>query len=52
MNQSAANKLLKLIEEPPEKTLILMVSENTDKILAHHPEPDPVAACTPAFRMR
>ncbi len=33
MNQSAANKLLKLIEEPPEKTLILMVSENTDKIL-------------------
>jgi DNA polymerase-3 subunit delta' len=33
MNQPAANKLLKLIEEPPEKTLILMVSENTDKIL-------------------
>jgi len=34
MNQPAANKLLKLIEEPPEKTLILMVSEHTDKILA------------------
>lgn len=34
MNQSAANKLLKLIEEPPEKTVILMVSEHTDKILA------------------
>jgi DNA polymerase-3 subunit delta' len=33
MNQSAANKLLKFIEEPPEKTLILMVSESTDKIL-------------------
>ncbi|MBE9518442.1 MAG: DNA polymerase III subunit delta [Bacteroidetes bacterium] len=33
MNQSAANKLLKLIEEPPEKTLILMVSEYTNKIL-------------------
>ena len=33
MNQSAANKLLKLIEEPPEKTLILMVSEDTNKIL-------------------
>jgi DNA polymerase III subunit delta' len=33
MNQSAANKLLKLIEEPPAKTLILMVSEHTDKIL-------------------
>jgi len=33
MNQSAANKLLKLIEEPPQKTLILMVSEHTDRIL-------------------
>jgi len=33
MNQSAANKLLKLIEEPPGKTLILMVSEHTNKIL-------------------
>lgn len=33
MNLAAANKLLKLIEEPPEKTLILLVSENTDKIL-------------------
>jgi len=34
MNQSAANKLLKLIEEPPERTLILMISEHTEKILA------------------
>jgi DNA polymerase-3 subunit delta' len=33
MNQSAANKLLKLIEEPPQKTLILMLSEHTDRIL-------------------
>ncbi len=33
MNQPAANKLLKLIEEPPEKTLILMVAEHTDRIL-------------------
>jgi len=33
MNQPAANKLLKLIEEPPEKTLILMLSEHTDRIL-------------------
>ena len=33
MNQPAANKLLKLIEEPPEKTVILMVSEHTDRIL-------------------
>lgn len=27
------NALLKLIEEPPEKTLFLLVSENTDRIL-------------------
>jgi len=33
MNQPAANKLLKLIEEPPAKTLILLVSEHTDRIL-------------------
>lgn len=33
MNQPAANKLLKLIEEPPERTVILMVSEHTDRIL-------------------
>jgi DNA polymerase-3 subunit delta' len=33
MNAFAANKLLKLIEEPPEKTLFLMVSENTEQIL-------------------
>ncbi len=33
MNTSAANKLLKLIEEPPSKTLFLMVSENSEQIL-------------------
>lgn len=33
MNAFAANKLLKLIEEPPEKTLFLLVSENTEQIL-------------------
>jgi DNA polymerase-3 subunit delta' len=33
MNLPAANKLLKLIEEPPDKTLILMVSEHTDRII-------------------
>lgn len=34
MNAFAANKLLKLIEEPPSKTLFLMVSENTEQILS------------------
>ena len=33
MNTTAANKLLKILEEPPEKTLFLFVSENTDPIL-------------------
>ncbi len=33
MNQPAANKLLKLIEEPPENTVIILVSEQTDRIL-------------------
>ena len=33
MHQATGNKLLKLIEEPPAKTLFLMVSENTERIL-------------------
>src|SRR6056297_583467 len=33
MHRSAANKLLKLIEEPSEKTVFLMISENSDLIL-------------------
>lgn len=33
MNVSAANKLLKVLEEPGDKTLFLLVAENTDSIL-------------------
>lgn len=33
MHQTPANKLLKLIEEPPEKTLFFLVSEEPDKII-------------------
>jgi DNA polymerase-3 subunit delta' len=33
MHPSAANKLLKLIEEPPDKTLFLLVSDEPDKLL-------------------
>jgi DNA polymerase-3 subunit delta' len=33
MNAPAANSLLKLIEEPPAKTIFLLVSENTDHII-------------------
>jgi len=34
MHPSAANKLLKMIEEPPEKTLFLLVSDEPDKVLS------------------
>lgn len=34
MNASAANKLLKLLEEPPEKTVFILVSENEDQIIS------------------
>lgn len=33
MNGTFANKLLKLLEEPPSKTLILLVAEDPDRIL-------------------
>lgn len=33
MNQTSANKMLKLLEEPPSGTIFLLVSEEPDKIL-------------------
>lgn len=33
MHETCANKLLKVIEEPPKNTVILMVSEDPDRIL-------------------
>jgi DNA polymerase III subunit delta' len=33
MHQATANKLLKMIEEPPEKTLFLLVTDEPDKII-------------------
>ena len=33
MNVQASNSLLKLLEEPPEKTLFLLVSDDPDKLL-------------------
>jgi DNA polymerase-3 subunit delta' len=33
MHNSAANKVLKMIEEPPEKTLFLLVPDEPDKII-------------------
>lgn len=34
LNIQAANKMLKLLEEPPEKTLFLLVAEQQDQLLA------------------
>ena len=34
MKEACSNKLLKIIEEPPHKTLFLLVSEEPDKIIA------------------
>ncbi len=34
MNQSAANALLKVLEEPPERALLLLVSHNPGRLLA------------------
>jgi DNA polymerase-3 subunit delta' len=33
MHNATANKLLKMIEEPPEKTLFILVSEEYDKVI-------------------
>ena len=34
MNSSAANKLLKLIEEPPEKTVFILIVEDEEQLLS------------------
>lgn len=34
MNQQAANKILKILEEPPEKTLFILIAEDYEKMLA------------------
>ena len=34
MNASAANKLLKILEEPPSRTVFLLVAESTENILS------------------
>jgi DNA polymerase-3 subunit delta' len=51
MHQSTANKLLKMVEEPPEKTLFLLVSEEPDKVI-----PTILSRCQlvkiPSFRSR
>ncbi|WP_422106656.1 ATP-binding protein [Winogradskyella sp.] len=34
MNTAAANKLLKLIEEPPEKTIFILIAEDEEQIIS------------------
>lgn len=49
MHQTTSNKLLKMIEEPPDKTLFLLVAEEPDKVI-----PTILSRCQlvkiPAFR--
>lgn len=33
MNQECSNKILKILEEPPEKTVLLLLTENEDRII-------------------
>ncbi|MBQ7946471.1 MAG: DNA polymerase III subunit delta [Bacteroidales bacterium] len=33
MNQNCSNKLLKIIEEPPQNTIFILVCENTDQLI-------------------
>lgn len=33
MNETSANRILKIMEEPPERSLFIVVSENSDEIL-------------------
>ena len=51
MHQATANKLLKMVEEPPEKTLFLLVSDEPDKVI-----PTILSRCQlikiPSFRNR
>ncbi|MDY7396542.1 DNA polymerase III subunit delta' [Aureibaculum sp. 2210JD6-5] len=34
LNTAAANKLLKLVEEPPNKTILLLITENQEQIIS------------------
>lgn len=34
LNQQCANKLLKLLEEPPEKTVFILIAENQEELLS------------------
>lgn len=46
MNQQAANKILKLLEEPPQQTFFLMVSEHPEQLL------ETIRSRTQVFRMK
>ena len=44
LNQNAANALLKALEEPPPRTLFLLVADGRGTDPRHHPLPLPDAA--------
>ena len=48
MNQSSANALLKILEEPPRRAILLLVCAAPGRLLRDHPQPLPAAAAGPA----
>ena len=48
MNQSSANALLKILEEPPRRAILLLVCARAGPAAADHPQPLPAAAPRPA----
>ena len=44
MNQSSANALLKILEEPPPRAMLLLVCARARPAAADHPQPLPAAA--------
>ena len=50
MNDNAANALLKLLEEPPSRAMLLVLSNTPGRLVAHDPLALPAAESAPARR--
>ena len=52
MNATAANKLLKILEEPPGQTIFLLVSEHPGAVAGYHPVARADDTCAASWRQR
>ena len=48
MNANAANAMLKLLEEPPGRAMLILLVQPAGSIAAHHPLALPAAGSAPA----